>query len=732
VATGLTINVDYDASVASAPAGFKTTVAAAVSYLESLFSTPITVTINVGYGEVDGSSLGSDLGQSESTGTDVSYSALRSALLARTATTNEVAAAASLPVNDPTGGGFYYVSYAEAEALGLSSGPGGANVVGAIGISSNLPFTYGTTNGAATGTYDVFGVVEHEITEVLGRTEDLGTGGRTYTPLDLFRYSSPGVRDLTPGSGSFSINGTTLLSQFDNSLANGGDAGDWASSVGNDSFDAFSTPGVANPVTSTDLAVMDVIGFTPAGVVTSNPAANVQSVTASPGTGDVTTDVPVTLTVNMTAAVTVSGGTPTLSLNDGGIAIYNAAQSTATALTFDYTAQSGQSTTALAVTGINLNGSTIQATGNTANFSGIQTTFTGLEVNIPLINSLSVNQQLELVYIGYFDRAADGNGFSFWVEQDLQAQHGGQSVPTALTNIANSFAPQAETQALYPFLASAGANLTTPTAQTGLSTFIGDVYENLFDHAAGAAGTAYWLGQISSGAVGLGSAILAIANGATGTDATELQNKVAVALDFTTRTNAAGLDGTGTSSAGFLTVAREVLTGVDGTALNDASVTSAETLTTAYLSVAGTAASSALAGDSNEDWQGAPNPPVNVSTSNIEIDAGAGDNTIQFIAGTSGDTVMLHTGGTDQIGGFNLAGGDALDLSDLFAEAHLNVQDVTPNLSSYLTVVDQGSNASLMFDPLGNGGGSTVAVLQNLGSQVTNLGILTSHNAIVI
>jgi hypothetical protein len=732
VSAGLTINVDYDASVASAPAAFKTTVAAAVAYLESQFSTPITITIDVGYGEIDGSSLGTDLGRSESNGIDVGYQALRSALLARAGTANEVAAAASLPVSDPTNSGFFYVSYAEAEALGLSSGPGGANVVGAIGISDTLPFTYGTTNGAAAGTYDAFGVVEHEITEVMGRTEDLGNGDNTYTPLDLFRYSSPGVRDLTPGPGYFSINGTTLLAQFNNPAANGGDAGDWASSVADDSFDAFSTPGTADPVSSTDLALMDVIGYTPAGVVTSNPVATVQSVTASPSTGDVTTGVSLTLTVNMTAAVTVSGGTPSLTLNDGGSAIYNAAQSTATALAFDYTAQSGQSTSALGVTGINSNGATIQTTGSAASFSGIQTTLAGLEVNVPLISSLSVNQQLELVYIGYFDRAADGHGFSFWVEQDLQAQNGGQSASTALTNIANSFAPQAETEALYPFLVNAGTNLTTPTAQAGLSTFISDVYENLFDHAAGASGTAYWLGQITSGAVGLGAAILAIANGATGTDATELQNKVTVALDFTTRTNAAGLDGTGSSSASFLTVAREVLDGVDGTSLNDSSVTAAETLTTAYVSAAGTAASSALTASSDADWVGSPNPPVNVSTSNIVVDPGAGDNTIQFIAGAGGDTVMLHSGGTDQIGGFNLAGGDALNLSDLFAEAHLNVQDVLPNLNSYLTVVDQGTNASVLFDPLGHGGGTTVAVLQNLGSAVTALTDLTRHNAVMI
>jgi autotransporter passenger strand-loop-strand repeat protein len=258
---GLKIDISYDSTVADAPAGFKTTVAAAVDYLESLISTPITITIDVGYGEVNGATMSGNLGQSESTGIDVSYHTLRNALLSRTATSDEIAAAASLSTSDPTSGGTFYLTYAEAEALDLSSGPGAGEPVGAIGLSNSLPFTYGTTNAVTPDTYDAFGVVEHEITEVMGRTADLGDGGE-YTPLDLFRYTSPGERDLTPTAGSFSVNGTDLLAQF-NDPSNGGDAGDWASSVLNDSFDAFSLQGTVNPVSPTDLREMDVIGFTP-------------------------------------------------------------------------------------------------------------------------------------------------------------------------------------------------------------------------------------------------------------------------------------------------------------------------------------------------------------------------------------------------------------------------------------------------------------------------------------
>jgi hypothetical protein len=53
--------------------------------------------------------------------------------------------------------------------------------------------------------------------------------------------------------------------------------------------------------------------------------------------------------------VSVSGGTPTLTLNDGGTASY-AGNSSSNALTFSYTVAAGENTPDLAVTTFNLNG----------------------------------------------------------------------------------------------------------------------------------------------------------------------------------------------------------------------------------------------------------------------------------------------------------------------------------------------------------------------------------------
>ena len=67
--------------------------------------------------------------------------------------------------------------------------------------------------------------------------------------------------------------------------------------------------------------------------------------------------------------VNTSGGTPTLTLNDGGTATYSGGSGT-NALTFSYTVGAGQNTPDLMVTAVNLDGATVQdGAGNAANLS---------------------------------------------------------------------------------------------------------------------------------------------------------------------------------------------------------------------------------------------------------------------------------------------------------------------------------------------------------------------------
>jgi hypothetical protein len=94
----------------------------------------------------------------------------------------------------------------------------------------------------------------------------------------------------------------------------------------------------------------------------------VKSVVTSPGTGDLGVGAVVALTVKFSSAVTVSGGTPTLALNDGGSATYVSGSGTRS-LVFDYTVAAGQNTADLALAASNavdLNGATITNAAGTA------------------------------------------------------------------------------------------------------------------------------------------------------------------------------------------------------------------------------------------------------------------------------------------------------------------------------------------------------------------------------
>ena len=65
------------------------------------------------------------------------------------------------------------------------------------------------------------------------------------------------------------------------------------------------------------------------------------SIADSPSSGDLEPGEVVTLTLKLSEAVTVAGGTPTLTLNDGGTATYTGGSGT-NALTFSYTVAPGR------------------------------------------------------------------------------------------------------------------------------------------------------------------------------------------------------------------------------------------------------------------------------------------------------------------------------------------------------------------------------------------------------
>jgi VCBS repeat-containing protein len=172
--------------------------------------------------------------------------------------------ASTLPSSSPLSGSLY-MAQAEAQALGLTS----AVSTVYVGFSSALPFSYTPNATPASNQYYFVGVVEHEISEDMGRVSLLNEQPYDYSPIDLFRYSSSGVRTLsTGGNGAtayFSINnGATNLGTWNNQTSNG-DLADWypqgPASGGNDAFNDYSNPGVVNALSANDITLMQALGW---------------------------------------------------------------------------------------------------------------------------------------------------------------------------------------------------------------------------------------------------------------------------------------------------------------------------------------------------------------------------------------------------------------------------------------------------------------------------------------
>lgn len=137
---------------------------------------------------------------------------------------------------------------------------------------------------------DVINTVEHEITEgAMGRVGGLGDQNSIWSAMDLFRFSSPNVRDFSDGRDGittyFSANGSALSSlSFNNEYSssvtknNSGDTADFAQQ------DVFGT-GLAretNTLSQTDIDVMDALGWTPATQTRVSPTVTAQSFSVSP------------------------------------------------------------------------------------------------------------------------------------------------------------------------------------------------------------------------------------------------------------------------------------------------------------------------------------------------------------------------------------------------------------------------------------------------------------------
>ena len=129
------------------------------------------------------------------------------------------------------------------------------------------------------------------------------------------------------------------------------------------------------------------------------------------------------------------------------------------------------------------------------------------------------NDTVQKVYIAYYGRAADPVGLAYWSKEIDDA--GG-----SLSSIMASFGASAEATTLYGSLSN--------TAK------VNALFQQSFGRDADFAGLMYYAGQLTAGTMTAASIAQNIFDGATGTDATILSNKLTVAKAYTAAIDTAG------------------------------------------------------------------------------------------------------------------------------------------------------------------------------------------------
>ena len=278
---------------ANALAGFQL----AASYWEAQLSDAVQVNIDVDFAALSPGVLG----QAGSDQVVVPVSSFFTALSADATTSYDALAVGNLPTlsgfdtisfltqTNTEGGSLavsldgdnssnnYYLALntANAKALGLYSS---ADPDASITFSSGFSWDFDSSDGVGAGLQDFVGVAIHEIGHALGFVSGVDTvemaidssldleGYAVFTSLDMFRYGSAGVLDLSVGADSyFSLDGgTTDLALFSTGsvYGDGNQTSHWKDGLGIGIMDPTANPaGQVNTVSTLDKMALDVIGW---------------------------------------------------------------------------------------------------------------------------------------------------------------------------------------------------------------------------------------------------------------------------------------------------------------------------------------------------------------------------------------------------------------------------------------------------------------------------------------
>lgn len=284
---------------------------------------------------------------------------------------------------------------------------------------------------------------------------------------------------------------------------------------------------------------------------------------------------------------------------------------------------------------------------------------------------------LQKIYIAFYQRPADPAGIRYWSDRLAEAQ--GDS-----TAVIDAFAASAEAQALYG-----------EVSQATLGSLIDAVYQALFLREPDAPGKAFYTAAFAQGTLTVGNIVLGILHGAQGRDLQAIENKLAVAREFTRQ-----VDGREFHHAEFgnawdaayayagrddVTMARSMLAGVTAdpaTVLDAAAITrilqgvKPESGSTGAIAPAGSAVISFVIGDEDDTIAVAVDGTGRNKVS-VWVDAGAGDDWIT-VGNTGPVRVSLYAG----------AGDDTVVLAD--GMASIAAQDVLDGGSGFDTLVLPG------------------------------------------
>ncbi len=295
----------FDATVTSnaSSAAFQAAVGAVENFLSSELTTfgansDVTLRINWRFATTDynGNAFGPNTLANNvflNNGT-FSYTDIRNALLARVDSNDanpgdDAAFTGALPATDPgvaaAGNTVRWILSRGQEKLlglgGVAADAGNAQTDPDTGVTLNsgFPFDFDRSDGITAGLTDAFGVIAHELTEVVmgrfmfgGGVFNDSSGNPTpfnnYSVMDLLHFISaangaPGRAIFETGANNIiSFTGTQGDPNFNLVLDNNGDIADPSNLASPRNSFADSASGVINAITQTDLRILDAIGWT--------------------------------------------------------------------------------------------------------------------------------------------------------------------------------------------------------------------------------------------------------------------------------------------------------------------------------------------------------------------------------------------------------------------------------------------------------------------------------------